>query len=395
MISEKMKELVKNGSAIRAMFEEGKIMAAKYGKENIYDFSLGNPSIVPPATVKEAIIEIAENEPEMELHGYPNNAGFEDVRQAVADYTNKTFGTNFGIGNIIMTVGAAGGLNVALKAIINPGDEVVVIAPYFGEYDNYISNFDGVKVMVDADLERFAINFEDFERKITAKTKCVIINTPNNPTGVVYTEDDIKKMAEILERKQAEFGTSIYLFSDEPYREIAFNGLEIPYVTKYYRNTIVGYSYSKSLSLPGERIGYLVVPGELDDFNDVIDAMVVANRILGFVNAPTLMQKVIKKVIGNTSDLSVYEENKNILYKALTEMGYECVEPKGTFYMFPKCPIADDKEFCAKAKEFRLIIVPGSNFGCPGYFRIAYCVDKAVVENSLESFKELMDFYKI
>lgn len=394
MISEKMKVLVKNGSAIRAMFEEGKIMADKYGKENIYDFSLGNPSIVPPICVKEAIIELAENEPEMELHGYPNNAGFEDVRQAVADYTNKTYGTDFGVKNIIMTVGAAGGINVTLKAILNPGDEVMVIAPYFGEYDNYISNFDGVKVMVNADLERFAINFDDFESKITKNTKCIIINSPNNPTGAVYTEDDIKKMAEILEKKQEEFGTTIYLFSDEPYREIAFNGLEIPYVTNYYKNTVVGYSYSKSLSLPGERIGYIVVPSELDDFEEVIGAMVVANRILGFVNAPTLQQKLIKKVIGHTADLSVYEENKDILYNALTEMGYECVEPKGTFYMFPKCPIADDKEFCKKAKDFRLIIVPGSNFACPGYFRIAYCVDKVTVENSLQSFKDLIDFYK-
>lgn len=394
MVSEKMKNLVKNGSAIRAMFEDGKIMAEKYGKENIYDFSLGNPSIVPPACVKESIIDIVNNEPEMALHGYMNNAGYEDVRQAVADYTNKMYGTNLGINNIIMTVGAAGGINVTLKAVVNPGDEIMVIAPYFGEYDNYISNVDGVKVMVNADLERFAINFEDFEKKVSPKTKCVIINSPNNPTGAVYTEDDIKKLASILEKKQAEYGTSIYLFSDEPYREIAFNGVEIPYVTNYYKNTVVGYSYSKSLSLPGERIGYLVVPSELDDFDDVIGAMTVANRILGFVNAPSLMQKVVKKVIGKTSDLSVYEENKNILYNALTEMGYDCVEPKGTFYMFPKCPIADDKAFCAKAKDFRLIIVPGSSFACPGYFRIAFCVDKTTVENSLESFKKLIEFYK-
>ena len=394
MVSEKMKNLVKNGSAIRAMFEDGKIMAEKYGKENIYDFSLGNPSIVPPACVKESIIDIVNNEPEMALHGYMNNAGYEDVRQAVADYTNKMYGTKLGINNIIMTVGAAGGINVTLKAVVNPGDEIMVIAPYFGEYDNYISNVDGVKVMVNADLERFAINFDDFEKKVSPKTKCVIINSPNNPTGAVYTEDDIKKLASILEKKQAEYGTSIYLFSDEPYREIAFNGVEIPYVTNYYKNTVVGYSYSKSLSLPGERIGYLVVPSELDDFDDVIGAMTVANRILGFVNAPSLMQKVVKKVIGKTSDLSVYEENKNILYKALTEMGYDCVEPKGTFYMFPKCPIADDKAFCAKAKDFRLIIVPGSSFACPGYFRIAFCVDKTTVENSLESFKKLIEFYK-
>lgn len=394
MISEKMKVLAKNGSAIRAMFEDGKIMAEKYGKENIYDFSIGNPSIVPPASVKKELIDIIENEPEMELHGYMSNAGYEDVRQTVADYTNKTYNTNVGVKNIIMTVGAAGGINITLKALINPGDEIVVIAPYFGEYDNYINNYDGVKVMVDADLERFSINFSDFENKITVKTKCVIINSPNNPTGAVYTEDDIKKMAEILEKKQAEFGTSIYLFSDEPYREIAFNGIEIPYVTNYYKNTVVGYSYSKSLSLPGERIGYIVVPSEIDYFDDVIGAMSVANRILGYVNAPSLMQRLIKRVIGQTSDLSIYEENKNILYNALTEMGYDCVEPKGTFYMFPKCPIADDKAFCAKAKDFRLIIVPGSTFACPGYFRIAYCVEKSTVENSLESFKKLIEFYK-
>lgn len=391
MISDKMRDLVKNGSAIRAMFEDGKIMAEKYGKENIYDFSLGNPSIVPPETVKQAIIDILNNEPEMLIHGYMNNCGFDDVRQTIAEYLNKEHSTSFSSKNIVMTVGAAGGLNIVLKSVVNAGEEIIVIAPYFGEYDNYISNVDGVKVVISPDIERFSINFSELEEKITAKTRAIIVNTPNNPTGVIYSEEDIIKLSNILEAKQKEFNTTIFLISDEPYRELAFNGVKVPYLTKYYKNTFVGYSFSKSLSLPGERIGYITVPSEMDGFDEVMGALAVANRILGFVNAPSLQQKVIAKCIGQTSDLSVYEENKNILYNALTEYGYKCVEPKGTFYMFPQSLIADDKEFCEIAKEYRLILVPGSTFGCPGHFRIAYCVDKDTVLRSLDSFKKLAE----
>ncbi len=394
MISDKMAELVKNGSAIRAMFEEGKIMAEKYGKENIYDFSLGNPSVVPPENVKNAIFDIIKNEPEKVVHGYMNNCGYEDVRAKVAESVNKKYETNFTENNIIMTVGAAGALNIVLKTIINPDDEVVLFAPYFGEYNNYLSNYDAVPVVVNPDFERFSINFDDFENKITNKTKAVIINNPNNPTGVVYSEKDIERLSDILEDKQKKFGTSIYLISDEPYRELVFGGNYVPYLTKYYKNTFVGYSYSKTLSLPGERIGYLVVPSEIDDYEQIFGGLGVANRILGYVNAPSLFQKVIAECLECTSDLRVYEENKNILFDALTEYGYECVEPKGTFYMFPKCFTADDKAFCEKAKEFRLIIVPGSTFACPGYFRISYCVDKKIIMNSLESFKLLAESFK-
>ncbi len=394
MISVKMNELVKNSSAIRAMFEEGKKMAAKYGKENVYDFSLGNPSIVPPATVKQAIFDILNEESEMFVHGYMSNAGYEDVRKTVADYLNKTHGTNFDEGNIVMTVGAAGGLNIALKAVTNPGEEIIVIAPYFGEYDNYISNVDGVRVVISPDIERFSINFEELEQKISPKTRALIVNSPNNPTGVVYGEEDIKRLAAVLEAKQKEYGTTIFLIADEPYRELVFGGAKVPYLTKYYKNTFVGYSFSKSLSLPGERIGYLTIPSEMEDFENVVGAVSVANRIMGFVNAPSLMQRVIGRVIGQTSDVSVYEENKNILYKALTEYGYSCVEPQGTFYMFPKSIIPDDKEFCETAKQYHLVLVAGSTFGCPGHFRIAYCVDKQTVLNSLDAFKKLAEHYK-
>ena len=269
MISDKMSGLVKNSSAIRAMFEEGKIMAAKYGKENVYDFSLGNPSIVPPKEVKQAVFDVLNEEPEMFVHGYMNNAGYEDVRKTVAQYTNKTHGTNFTEKNIVMTVGAAGGLNIALKAVVNPGEEIIVIAPYFGEYDNYISNVDGVEVVISPDTQRFSINFDELEQKITPKTRALIINSPNNPTGAVYTEDDIKRLAAVLESKQKQYGTVIFLIADEPYRELAFGGIKVPYLTKYYKNTFVGYSFSKSLSLPGERIGYLVIPSEMEDFDAV------------------------------------------------------------------------------------------------------------------------------
>ena len=394
MIAEKMQNMVKNSSAIRAMFEEGNRLAKIYGKENVFDFSLGNPNVPAPQAVKDAIIEILNEEDPVALHGYTNsNAGYEDVRQAVAESINEKFDTAFTARNIVMTVGAAGGLNVALKILLNPGDEVIVFAPYFGEYRSYTANFDGVIVAISPDTDTFQPKLDEFEAKITPKTKAVIVNTPNNPTGVVYSEETIKKLAAIMEAKQKEFGTDIYLISDEPYRELAYDGVEVPYLTKYYANTIVGYSFSKSLSLPGERIGYLVIPDETADSADLISAASVATRILGFVNAPTLQQKMVVKCFNEQTDISYYDRNRETLYNGLTECGFTCIKPEGAFYLFVKSPVENEKEFCEAAKKYNILIVPGSSFGCPGYVRMAYCVSYETIVNSLPKFKELAKEY--
>lgn len=393
MISKKMEELVKGSSVIRAMFEEGKKMAEKYGAENVYDFSLGNPSVEPPEEVKQAIIDILKEEEPNTLHGYMSNSGYEDVRQTIADNINKRFDTHFSVENIIMTVGAAGGLNVILKTLINPGEEVIVFAPFFGEYRNYIANVDGKVVVVPPDTSTFMPDMQEFEERITPKTRAVIINTPNNPTGVVYSEDTLKELAAILEKKQKEFGTDIYLISDEPYRELVYGDVTVPYVTKYYNNAIVGYSYSKSLSLPGERIGYLVIPNEVSDFEAVSGAANVATRILGFVNAPSLQQKVIARCVDAKVDIEVYDKNRRLLVDHLRKFGYECASPDGAFYLFVKTLEEDDAAFTAKAKELNLLVVPGSSFSCPGYVRIAYCVDYDMIVRALPAFEKLAEAY--
>lgn len=384
-----MEKLVAGSSVIRAMFEEGKQMAAKVGAENVYDFSLGNPNVPAPAEVNEALSDIVKNTDSLKLHGYMNNAGHEEVRGVIADSLNKKFGTKYGVSNVIMTVGAAGGLNVALKAILNPGDEVIAFAPYFGEYNNYVANYDGEMVIITPDTKSFQPNLTEFEQKITNKTACVIVNSPNNPTGVIYSRETLTKLGEILERKQKELGRTIYLITDEPYRELAYDGIEVPWVPKFYRNTIVGYSYSKSLSLPGERIGYLLIPSEADDFDDLVAACSVATRILGFVNAPSIMQLAIARCIDSTTDVSYYDRNRNTLYEGLTKCGFTCQKPEGAFYLFMKSPIEDDKEFANMAKKYNILIVPGSTFMCSGYVRIAYCVSYETVVNSLPKFEML------
>lgn len=395
MISKKMENMVANSSAIRAMFEEGNRLAKLYGAENVFDFSLGNPNVPAPAAVKKAICEILEEEDPIVLHGYTNsNAGYEDVRQAVAESLNERFGTAFAAHNITMTVGAAGGLNVIFKALLNPGDEVIAFAPYFGEYRSYTNNYDGVMVEISPNMVDFQPKLDEFEAKITPKTKIVIVNTPNNPTGVVYSEETIRKLASIMEAKQKEFGTEIYLVSDEPYRELAYDGVEVPYLTKYYANTIVGYSYSKSLSLPGERIGYLVIPDEAADSEKLISAANVATRILGFVNAPTLQQKVVKACLNEKTDISYYDRNRETLYQGLKDLGFECIKPEGAFYLFVKSPVEDERAFCQAAKKYNILIVPGSSFACPGYVRLAYCVSYETIVNSLPKFAELAEEYR-
>lgn len=394
MIAEKMKNMVANSSAIRAMFEEGTRLAKIYGADNVFDFSLGNPNVAAPEAVKRAIIELLEENDPVVLHGYTNsNSGYADVRETVAKSLNERFGTKFEGKNIVMSVGAAGGLNVILKTLINPGDEVIAFAPYFGEYRSYTNNYDGVLVEVSPNTADFQPKLDEFEQKITPRTKAVIVNTPNNPTGVVYSEETIKKLASIMESKQREYGTDIYLISDEPYRELIYDGAEVPYLTKYYDNTIVGYSYSKSLSLPGERIGYLVIPDEVKDSEDVQAAANVATRILGFVNAPTLQQKVVARCINEKTDITFYDRNRETLYNGLRQCGFECIKPEGAFYLFVKSPVADEKEFCVAAKKYNLLLVPGSSFACPGYVRLAYCVAYETIVNSLPKFKELAQEY--
>ena len=393
MISEKMRPYVENNSAIRAMFEEGNQLRAKYGADKVFDFSLGNPNVPAPECVKEAIIDLVTKEDPVVLHGYMSNAGFEDVRDTIAESLNRRFETKFEGKNLIMTVGAASGLNVILKTVLNPGEEVIVFAPYFLEYGAYVRNYDGVLVEVSPDTATFQPNLEEFAQKITEKTRAVIINNPHNPTGVVYSEETIQEVARIMEEKQKEFNRVIYLISDEPYRELVYDGAVVPYLTKYYKNTVVGYSYSKSLSLPGERIGYLVIPDEVEDSEEVISAATIANRILGSVNAPSLIQKVIGKCVDAEVDIAYYDRNRTALYEGLKECGFECIKPQGAFYLFVKSPVPNEKEFCNAAKNYNILMVPGSSFACPGYVRLAYCVSYETIQNSLPAFKKLAEEY--
>jgi aspartate aminotransferase len=349
--------------------------------------------VEPPIEIKDALLAVIKEEKPNLVHGYMNNSGYEDVREKISESINHNFGTSFHSDNIIMTVGAAGGLNVILKTILNPGDEVIVFAPFFGEYRNYVSNFDGQLVIISPNTIDFQPNLSEFEQKITRKTKAVIINTPNNPTGVIYSENTIMELANILNRKQKEYESTIYLIADEPYRELAYDGVEVPYLTKYYNNTIVGYSFSKSLSLPGERIGYLVIPKEVEDYENMIAAANVANRILGYVNAPSLMQRAVAKCLDSKVDLEIYNRNRELLYNSLVSYGYQCVKPQGAFYLFIKALEEDDKAFAEAAKKHNLLIVSGSAFGCPGYCRIAYCVDYAMIERALPAFQKVAKEY--
>lgn len=397
MISKKVQAGLAGSSAIRAMFVEGKEMAAKFGAENVYDFSLGNPATPAPQALNDAICRLAreasEEKASLELHGYMSNSGYPEVREAIAQNLNKRFGTNFNMNNVIMTVGAAGGLNIIFKTILDPEDEVIVFAPFFGEYRQYAANFDAKLVIVEPNLENFQPNMEDFEAKITEKTKAVIINTPNNPTGVIYSPETMEEIAAILEKKQEEIGHDIYLVSDEPYRELVYDGAKQDFLTKYYKNTLVGYSFSKSLSLPGERIGYVVVPNEASDAADLMRGLELSNRTLGFVNAPSLMQKAVACCLEEETDVAYYDRNRKLLYENLTKLGFTCVKPEGAFYLWMKSPVANEEEFVNAGKKHHILMVKGSAFGCAGYVRLAYCVAYDMIERALPAFEKLAAEY--
>lgn len=393
MVSQQILKDINNSSAIRAMFTEGKKLAAKVGAENVYDFSLGNPVTPVPDSFTQALKDVIDTEDSLSLHGYMDNAGYPEVRQQVAESLNNRFGVSLAGKNIIMTVGAAGAINVILKTLIDIGDEMIVFKPYFTEYRNYIGNWRGELVLVEPDYSNFQPDFEDLERKISSKTKAIIINNPVNPTGVVYSEDTIKKIAAILEAKQKEYGHEIYIISDEPYRELVFDGKETPFLTKYYANTFVTYSFSKSLSIPGERIGYIVIPDEMVDFDTVIGGLTIANRICGFINAPSLLQKAVARCLYEKTDIDFYDRNRKMLYKIVTDCGFECVYPEGTFYLFMKSPEPDELHFVEVAKKHHLMLVNGTTFGCPGYVRLAYCVQPDMIERSKGAFEALAKEY--
>lgn len=393
MVSEKMYQLGTKKSTIRTIFEFGRKRAAEVGEENIFDFSLGNPNVPTPDFVRDAAIEILTNEEPSAVHGYTVAPGNPQVREILAKSINERFGTNFSGKNLFITAGAAAAITISFKALAEPGDEFITFAPYFPEYKCFVESVGAELKVVPAQPEDWQINFDAFERMLTANTKAVIINSPNNPSGAIYSEATIKKLAEILAAKSKEFSHPIFIISDEPYREIAYD-IDVPYVPKFYANTLVCYSYSKSFSLPGERIGYIVVPDEVADFGKIYGAVAGAARVLTHVNAPSLWQLVVAKCAGKPSDISIYRKNAKLLYDGLKDAGFECVKPQGAFYLFPKALEPDDYKFCERAKKFDLLLVPGADFGCPGYFRAAYCIKTETIERSLPLFKKLSAEYK-
>lgn len=394
MVSEKMYELGTKKSTIRTIFEFGRKRAAEVGEENIFDFSLGNPNVPTPEYVKEAAIDILTNMPPEAVHGYTIAPGNPQAREALAKSINERFGTQFDGHNLFLTAGAAAAITICFKALCEEGDEFITFAPFFPEYRCFVESVGGKLVVVPAKVDDFQIRFDEFEKHLTPHTKAVIVNSPNNPSGAVYSEATIQRLSEILVAKEQEYGHPIFIISDEPYREIAYEGYTVPYIPKYYKNTLVCYSYSKSFSLPGERIGYIVVPDEVADFGAVYGAIAGAARVLTHVNAPSLWQLVVARCAGQPSDISTYVKNGQLLYQGLIDAGFTCVKPQGAFYLFPKALEEDDYAFCERAKKYDLLLVPGTDFGCPGYFRAAYCIKTSTIERSLPLFKKLAAEYR-
>ena len=392
MFSKKVVENLSKSSWIRAMFEQGEKLRKIYGADKVYDFSIGNPDIEPPMKVRQTLKNLVEsNEPG--LHRYMSNAGHTDVRRKVAEYISRENGMEVPFNNIIMTVGAAGALNVVLKSILNPDEEVIVLAPYFVEYLFYIDNCGGKPVVVKTNSGDFEPDIDAIEKAITPATKAIILNSPNNPTGVIYSEEILKKLADVLEQKGKEFGTEIFVLSDEPYAKIVYDGVKVPGILRTFKNAIIVNSFSKSLALPGERIGYIAASPNIKDVDLLINAMIYSNRVLGFVNAPSLMQKVIAESLDEAVDIESYRKKRDILYKKLVSLGFSCVKPQGAFYLFPKTPIDDDVEFVNHALKYNLLLVPGTGFGFPGHVRLSYCISLETIENSLPAFEALAKEY--
>lgn len=395
MASKEMYALGAQASVIRDLFAYGQAQAAVVGKENVYDFSIGNPTVPAPEGVRDAIVELVNTRSSEAIHGYTQAPGDGAVRDGLADYMNRTYGAQVKGSNFYLTCGAAASLTITLKALVEtPDDEIILIAPFFPEYTVFIHNAGAREVVLPPDTEHFQISMDLLAQTITSHTRAIIVNSPNNPAGTVYTEDTYRQLAALLREKSAEIGHPIYLIADEPYREIVYDGMPIVYVPAIYENTVVCYSYSKSLSLPGERIGYILVPDTAADAAAVYTAVCGAGRAMGFVCAPHLFQDVVLRCLGQTSDIAAYDYNRKFLYQGLTDMGYECVYPQGAFYLFVKSPEPDAKAFSDKAKKLNLLIVPADSFGCPGYVRISYCVDADMIRRSLPAFRQLMESYR-
>lgn len=393
MYAEEMYRLGTNRSVIRDLFEYGNKRKAQIGAENVFDFSLGNPNVPAPESVKEVLADLIQKEDPVALHSYTSAQGDAKVRQAIAEYVNGQHGTSLTADNFYMTVGAAASLTISLKALAEPEDEFIVFSPFFPEYRVFVEGVGAKLVVVESDPKDFQIDKEAFRSVVTPHTKGVIVNSPNNPSGVVLTEECIQGICQVLEEKQKEYGKEIFLIADEPYRELVYGDVKVPYLMNYYDNTLVCYSYSKSLSLPGERIGYIAVSDHIKDWKNVYAAVCGAGRVLGYVCAPSLFQKVIARCQGQVSDVSVYKKNRDILYNALTEYGYRCIKPDGAFYLFVESLEKDAAAFSEKAKEFELLLVPADSFGTPGFVRISYCVSTKQIEDSLPAFKKLAESY--
>mgnify|MGYP000932553022 FL=1 len=394
MVSQEMYELGTKKSTIRTIFEYGQKRAAEVGAENVFDFSLGNPNVPAPDFIQAAAMDILQYNDPMEVHGYTVAPGKPQVREILAADLNKRFGMEITGKNLFMTAGAAASITITFKALAEAGDEFVTIAPFFPEYRVFVEACGGKLVVVPAKTDDFQIDFAALEAALTPRTKAVIINSPNNPSGAVYSEATIRQLADLLRTKERVFGHPIFIIADEPYREIVYDGLTVPWIPLLHDNTIVCYSYSKSFSLPGERIGYIVVPDTVADFARIYGAIAGAARVLTHVNAPSLWQLVVARCAGKAADLSTYARNAALLYDGLTAAGYVCMRPQGAFYLFPKALEEDDAAFCARARDYDLLLVPGADFGCPGYFRAAYCVRTEMIERALPHFQELRKTYK-